>query len=265
LNRANNTLASEERHNYSQILAIQSLLHQNREKLMAAIINFMVHSKGLPFSIFDKPTSFMQCFMRPVLHQLGTTCLTIRWLVEIYLTSLYETYFAQNPLKLNDGIEMYIICLYGDSATIKREPFLNILAALVKEPSIVLEISDATDHLKTGNIQDSTYVASHFLPWCNKLDPEKKLLDCVFFDGADDVQKAGKLLAAQNAEHVVLLFCKDVAKLTPIHIVVLKCGFLYQVLAVHQYTSPVQSLQSAPKDLIINARLAYSIRQIHIW
>jgi hypothetical protein len=40
--------------------------------------------------------------------------------------------------------------MYGNSATIKNKPFLNILAASVKEPNIVLEITDAPDHLKKG-------------------------------------------------------------------------------------------------------------------
>ena len=70
-----------------------------------------------------------------------------------------------------------------------------------------------------------------------KLDPQNTLLDCVFFDGAGDVPKAGRILAAINpritvlhgAEHVVSLFCKDVAKLTPIKVVILKYKFLYRV------------------------------------
>jgi hypothetical protein len=99
----------------------------------------------------------------------------------------YETNFSQNMLKLNDGIEMYGICLYGDSATIKQKSFLNILAASVREPSIVLEILDATDHRKQGRKKDSTYVTKQFIPWCTKLDPGNKLLDCVFFDGAGHV------------------------------------------------------------------------------
>ena len=61
-----------------------------------------------------------------------------------------------------------------------------------------------------------------------KLDPQNTMLDCVFFDGAGDVQKAGRILAAINpritvlhgAEHVVSLFCKDAAQLTPIKVVI---------------------------------------------
>jgi hypothetical protein len=63
---------------------------------------------------------------------------------------------------------MFGICLYGDSTTIRRKPFFNILAACVKEPSIVLEIINATSHLEKGYTQDSSYVANlehKFLDW----------------------------------------------------------------------------------------------------
>jgi hypothetical protein len=45
---------------------------------------------------------------------------------------------------------------------------LKTLAASVKEPSIVLEISDTTDHLNKSTKKDSSYVAKRFIPWCNK-------------------------------------------------------------------------------------------------
>lgn len=234
MKRSDDTQALDERRKYSQ-MSIQSSLHQNGENLTAAIANF-VHSEGLPFSIVDKPTfhaMLHEARFTPAKYNVPNRKLIGGNLLDI----TYETYFAQNLLKLNDGIEMYGICLYGDSATIRRKPFLNILAASVKEPIIVLEIADATDHLKKGLKKDSSYVAERFIPWCTKLDPDNKYLDCVFFDGAADVQKAGKILAGRNpriavlhgAEHVVSLFCKDVAKLIPIHIVVLKYRFLYRV------------------------------------
>jgi hypothetical protein len=118
---------------------------------------------------------------------------------------------------------MYGICLYGNYATIKQKPFLSILVTLVKELSFILGIANAKDDLQLGGKKDSTYVANCFLPGCKTLDPQNKLLDCVFFDGMGDVQKVGHILADRNpckfvlhgVEHVVVLFCKYVAKLTP--------------------------------------------------
>ncbi len=224
----------EERRRYSQ-MSIEASLQQNGVRLTAAIANF-VHSEGLPFSVVDKPT--FHAMLDEARYTPAKYSIPNRHLIGGNLLDLtYATYYEENLAKLKEGIEMYGICLYGDSATIRRKPFLNILAASVNEPCIVLEIADATDHLKGGGKKDSTYVAKQFLPWMRKLDPQNTLLDCVFFDGAGDVQKAGRILAAVNpritvlhgAEHVVSLFCKDVAKLTPIKVVILKYKFLYRV------------------------------------
>jgi hypothetical protein len=55
-----------------------------------------------------------------------------------------------------------------------------------------------TNHLLDGKKKNATYVASLFDPWIQKLDPQRLCIDCVCFDGASNVQKAGQLLAAQN-------------------------------------------------------------------
>jgi hypothetical protein len=189
------TLASAERRNHHQML-LPASMYQNGDRLTAAIANF-VHSEGLPFSVVDKPT--FHYMLREARYAPAKYKMPDRKLVGGNLLDVtYETYFAHNLKKLNIGIEMFGICLYGDSATIRRKPFLNILAACVKEPSIVLEITDATSHLETGEKKDASYGAEQFIPWMKKLDPENKFLDCVFFDGAGDVQKAGKILAAKN-------------------------------------------------------------------
>jgi hypothetical protein len=50
----NDTLASLEHYNHHQ-MSLPTAMHKNGEQLTAAIANF-VHSKGLPFSVVDKPT-----------------------------------------------------------------------------------------------------------------------------------------------------------------------------------------------------------------
>jgi hypothetical protein len=77
-----------------------------------------------------------------------------------------------------------------------------------------------TQHLVDGKKKDAAYVASLFDPWVVKLDPANSRIDCVFFDGASNVQKAGRLLAAKYprihvqtcAAHSVSLFFSDVCK-----------------------------------------------------
>jgi hypothetical protein len=63
-------------------------------------------------------------------------------------------------------------------------------------------------------------VASLFEPWVTKIDPELTRIDCVFFDGASNVQKGGRLLEAKFprihvqacAAHSVSLFFSDISK-----------------------------------------------------
>ena len=246
--------AAEEERRLNNQMSLETSLHQNGVRLTAAIANF-VHSEGLPFSVVDKPT--FHAMLAEARYAPAKYSIPNRRLIGGNLLDLtYATYFDDNIAKLNVGIEMYGICLYGDSATIRRKPFLNILAASVHEPSIVLEIADATDHLKCGGKKDSAYVAKQFLPWMKKLDPQDKMLDCVFFDGAGDVQKAGRILAAINpritvlhgAEHVVSLFCKDVAKLTPIKVVILKYKFLYRVFGSGSMHRPYAVFSKCAKE-----------------
>jgi hypothetical protein len=77
-----------------------------------------------------------------------------------------------------------------------------------------------TDHCSEGKKKDATFIASLFEPWIVKLDPAGVRVDCVFFDGASNVQKAGRLLAANYprihvqtcAAHSVSLFFSDICK-----------------------------------------------------
>jgi hypothetical protein len=105
----------EEHRKYSQ-MSIQSLLHQNGENLTAAIANF-VHSEGLPFSIVDKLT--FHAMLHKARFSLTKCNVPSHYLIGGNLLDITcKTYIAQNLVRLNDGIEMYGICLYGDSATI---------------------------------------------------------------------------------------------------------------------------------------------------
>ena len=54
-----------------------------------------------------------------------------------------------------------------------------------------------TDHLVEGGKKNATFIAGLFAPWVVKLDPLSTHIDCVFFDGASNVQKAGRLLEAK--------------------------------------------------------------------
>lgn len=59
------------------------------------------------------------------------------------------------------------------------------------------------------------------MPHIERLDPNKTLCDCLYFDGASNVQKGGRIIEAKyprvsvmhGVEHVVSLFFSDVAKI----------------------------------------------------
>ena len=78
----------------------------------------------------------------------------------------------------------------------------------------VLEIVDCQGHLADGNKKDRTFVCNRFLNHMKEIDPAKKLSDIVMFDGALNVQLAGrlfkvchpKLTVVRGVEHTVSLF-----------------------------------------------------------
>ena len=102
--------------------------------------------------------------------------------------------------------------------------------------AVVLGIVDATNQYAEGGKKDSEYIAQQFLPFLRKHDPDKVLTDCIFFDGARDVQKAGKIIQQEypnvavihGVEHICALFARDICKLAPIRMVIDKYILLYK-------------------------------------
>lgn len=97
---------------------------------------------------------------------------------------------------------------------------MNVLAAGVNNTTALLDIIDCSNHVAKGLKKDARYVASELEPLMLELDPEKTLFDLAAFDGASNVQKAGKILEVifprvttiHGAEHVMSLFFDDIFK-----------------------------------------------------
>jgi hypothetical protein len=122
--------------------------------------------------------------------------------------------------------KIYGVTVFGDVATIKSVPLVNVLAAGVNNPFALLDIVDCTDHCAMGGKKDARYIAEIVQPLITKMDLELDvhnkrcpgIVDLVFFDGASNVQNAGQILQAFNpritvghgAEHVVSLFFSNV-------------------------------------------------------
>jgi hypothetical protein len=60
-----------------------------------------------------------------------------------------------NPLK--DAFT-FGLAIYGDGATIKTVPQVNILAASPSIPGCVLDVIDCTNHMSDGGKKDAAYI-----------------------------------------------------------------------------------------------------------
>jgi len=67
---------------------------------------------------------------------------------------------------LERDAEIYGVSFFGDGATVRKTPLLNILASGVYVPTACLEIVDCSTHLAKGGKKDAEYIYSlilHFI------------------------------------------------------------------------------------------------------
>jgi hypothetical protein len=89
------------------------------------------------------------------------------------------------------------------------------------EPAGVLEIAECTGHIQGAGKKDSGFTTGFFVPQITRIDRCNQLVDCVFFDRASDVQKAGKIIqlhyprvmVLHGADHGVSRFFKDLSNI----------------------------------------------------
>lgn len=116
----------------------------------------------------------------------------------------------------------------GDGATIHRMPLVNELWQAGDVPPTVIGIHDCTDHMAEGGKKDAPYIANLFETMADTLDKDNAegKLDCIFMDGASNVQKAGRILneryptshTLHGIEHVFSLLFDDISKLKPVKV-----------------------------------------------
>ena len=118
------------------------------------------------------------------------------------------------------------VTVFGNGLTIKTVPLVNVLAACVNNPFLLLEIADCKAHLAKGGGEDANYIAKIIMPLIHLMKTEEDIhkrtapgiVDLVFFDGAGNVQNAGEILRTFNPritvghgdKHVSSLFFSDV-------------------------------------------------------
>lgn len=135
------------------------------------------------------------------------------------LDKIYEMNWGKNMTKLRTECLVYGVTVFGDGATIMNVPKVNVMGAGVHCASVCLDIVDASGHCAKAGTKNAKYLASLFIPIIRRIEEEgnKGAVDLLFFDGASNVQLAGKIIEKRfpritcehGAEHVVSLFFSD--------------------------------------------------------
>ena len=105
----------------------------------------------------------------------------------------------------------------GDGAMIHKAPMFNVLAHGVHCPSCVLEVINCAGHLAKGGSKNAPYLAEGVIIVMRRLDPDRTIIYINWWDGASNVQLAGKIIeqifprctSLWGYEHLCSLICKD--------------------------------------------------------
>ena len=228
---------------------IQSCFASSETELTMQIAD-LIYSEGLPFNLTEKAR--FQNVIRlakavPASYKLPHQNALSGELLDLS----FHQYKANAMTKVLREADKFGISFFGDGATIKKMPLVNILCSGVHSPATVLEIADCTTALAQGGKKDAKYLADLFFPHLADVDPKKDLTDLVLFDGATNVQKAGEVIQARyprvtvlrGAEHVVSLFFKDVAKIKAIDKMIKQYKMIYHLFGSGAHHAPYAIFQ----------------------
>jgi hypothetical protein len=188
------------------------------QRMNICITNFM-HSHMLPFTSTECP-KFLKVL--EMTKSLGTGYLPPdrRKMSGSLLDVLNDTNKEEMIKNLLLESKIFGVTIFGDGATITNVPLINILAASPSNPFTLFEIVDCTDQIAKGGKKDTTYLAVIARPFARWLEAKAKsnIVDLIIFDGASNIQLAGKIVAkyhpritvCHGAEHFVTLFFSDV-------------------------------------------------------
>jgi hypothetical protein len=153
----------------------------------------------------------------------------------------FDNVIENNKQMLEREADIFGICWLSDGATISRMPLINVLGMCADTPPVCVAIEDCSGHVSKGGKKDATYIARLMEKIILPYDPDRSRTTLFWFDGAGNVQKAGKILEAlfprsyslHGGEHVVSLFFSDIAKLDEIKVttmcIFLCCCFVFQL------------------------------------
>ena len=217
--------SAKKKKNYHQMTLVTNAsnnLKQSVFELNTAIAHFLV-ANSLPFSLAEDPLlkrmlvlsrNVNSTYEPPSRYEISGK----------YLTSIHDSYRREGIERLVGGGPSFGISIFGDGATIRRIPLINMLGSNPDAPSVMLDVVDCSQHMSDGGKKDAWYIAKKFLPVMKEIDPDKQYIDLVVFDGASNIQKAAQLLEEHyprvtvqtGIEHTVSLIFGRLYRAAPI-------------------------------------------------
>jgi hypothetical protein len=141
----------------------------------------------------------------------------------------------------NSEFDVFGLFWLSNRATIARMPLLNIPGLCTDSQPTYVAIEDCTGHMTRGGKKDATYIDDLMEDLVLKYDPEMTHTIIFWFDGASNIQKAGKILeqkfpraySLHGGEHVVLLFFSNISNFPEIRVSSsYSCLYLYTILTL---------------------------------
>jgi hypothetical protein len=126
----------------------------------------------------------------------------------------YRNIVEYNKEMLCRESDVFGLSWLSDGATIGRTPLINVLGLCADTPPTCVAIKDCSGHMSEGGKKDAEYIAEMMEDIIVPYDTDKTKSIIFWFDGASNVQKAGRILQAKfqrsyslhGGEHVVSLF-----------------------------------------------------------
>ena len=210
-----------------------NITHMNHAKMDMAVASFF-HESNIPFNVVGSSSfKLMLSYARlvgkdykpPNRNSLGTTLLDIN----------HKNCIEHNQENLCREADVFGLSWLSDGATIGRMPLINVLGLCADSPPTCVAIEDCSGHMSAGGRKDARYIAELMEGIIQPYDPDKSRSTLFWFDGASNVQKAGKILEAKfprsytlhGGEHVVALFFSDIAKIFEIKVMYYVCLMSY--------------------------------------
>ena len=175
------------------------------ERVNIAIAD-LLHSNGLPSSLAedDKFTKLISLsrqlpkkYVLPNHKKVGGQL----------LDAIYEESFKSSMKTLLSESKIYGVSVFGDGATIAKIPLINVLGASPNNSFALLDIIDCTSEMASGGKKTASYIAGLLKPVIKRIEDFRDpitnqshpgVVDLLLFDGASNVQNAGKHLAITN-------------------------------------------------------------------